>query len=297
MSNTPANLAVLFADVSGSTRLYETLGDVRALEFIGLCVNIMREVTAEHGGRVVKTIGDEVMSVFPSVLAGVQAASDMQTRVNLQDAIGGERLAIRVGLQFGPVIEKGEDVFGDCVNIAARMATLAKAGQIITTRETVEALPPTMKDLIRHFDKLPVRGKELEIAICEIIWQNNEDLTNLASRMGTHVPSRIRLRLHHGEREVAFGPAQRQLTLGRDATCNIILVDRKASRQHARIERRRDKYVLIDQSSNGTYLTIQGQPENRLRREEAVLHGRGLISFGHSHALDPTEVVTFEIEM
>jgi hypothetical protein len=152
-----------------------------------------------------------------------------------------------------------------------------------------------MNELVRHFDKLPVRGKELEIAICEIIWQHNEDLTNLASRMGTHSPSGIRLRLRQGEREIVFGPEQRQLTLGRDATCDIIVVDRKASRQHATIERRRDKYVIIDQSSNGTYLTIQGQPENRLRREEAVLHGRGSISFGHPHTLNQAEVVTFVV--
>ncbi len=296
MSNTSANVVVLFADVIGSTRLYETLGDVRALDSIGLCVNIMRAVTAERGGRVVKTIGDEVMSVFPAVLAGVQAASDMQTRVNLQDSVSGERLAIRIGLQFGPVIEKGGDVFGDSVNVAARMAALAKAGQIITTRETAEALPPDMHDLIRYFDKMTVRGKEQEIAICEIIWQHNEDLTNLASRMGTHSRSVIRLRLRQGEREIVFSPDQRQLTLGRDAACDVVLADRKASRQHARIERRRDKYVLIDQSSNGTYLTIQGQPENRLRREEAVLHGRGSISFGHSHTVDQPEVVAFDVE-
>jgi hypothetical protein len=220
----------------------------------------------------------------------------MQTRVNMQESTGGKRLAIRIGLQFGPALEKGDDVFGDCVNVAARMTTLAKAGQIITTEGTVEAMPPTMRDLARNLGKVPVRGKEQEITICEIIWQQGEDLTALGSRMDFRSHSQVRLRLHHGEHEVVFEHAQKQLTLGRDATCDLVIADRKASRQHARIERRREKYVLIDQSSNGTYLTFQGQPESRLMREEVVLHGRGLISFGHSRTTGPADVVAFEVE-
>ena len=296
MQNIPGSLAILFADVSGSTRLYEKLGDARALECIGLCLNIMREVTAEHGGRVVKTIGDEVMCVFPTVSAGAKAAADMQARVSMQDPAGGQRLAIRIGLQFGPVLEKADDVFGDSVNVAARMASLAKAGQIITTGDSVDAMPPSMRALTRNLDTVSVKGKEEDIAICEIIWQHGEDLTSLATRMDAGPPSQIRLRLRHGGREVVFGPEQKQMTLGRDASCDLVIADRKASRQHARIERRRDKYVLIDQSSNGTHLTVHGQPEIRIRREEFVFQGRGSISFGHPYAADPTEVVVFEIE-
>jgi class 3 adenylate cyclase len=101
----------------------------------------------------------------------------MQTRVNMQESTGGKRLAIRIGLQFGPALEKEDDVFGDSVNVAARLATLAKAGQIITSAGTVEALPPTMRELARNLGKVPVRGKEQEITICEIIWQQGEDLT------------------------------------------------------------------------------------------------------------------------
>ena len=296
MQNTPGSLAVLFADVSGSTSLYEKLGDAQALECIGLCLNIMREVTAEHGGRVIKTIGDEVMCVFPTVAAGAKAAADMQARVSMQDPAGGQRLAIRIGLQYGPVLEQADDVFGDSVNIAARMASLAKGGQIITTGDSVEAMPPSMRALTRNLDTVSVKGKEEDIAICEIIWQHGEDLTSLATRMDVGPPSKTRLRLRHGEREVVFGPEQKQMTLGRDASCDLVIADRKASRQHARIERRRDKYVLIDQSSNGTHLTLHGQPEIRIRREEFVFQGRGSISFGHPYASDPTEVVVFEVE-
>ena len=62
---------------------------------------------------------------------------------------------------------------------------------------------------------------------------------------------------------------------------------------HAKIERRRDKFVFIDQSSNGSYITFKGENEILLRREELLLRGSGSISFGHTYSKDPSEVVEF----
>ena len=87
-----------------------------------------------------------------------------------------------------------------------------------------------------------------------------------------------------------------RLTFGRDPASDFVIADKKASRQHARIERRRDKYVLVDISSNGTFVTFRGQEEFALRREEVILRVHGSISFGHGYADDPTEIVAFEIE-
>ncbi|MGB7543320.1 MAG: adenylate/guanylate cyclase domain-containing protein [Burkholderiales bacterium] len=292
------NRAVLFGDVSGSTRLYEKLGDARALKCIGLCMNIMRDVAIRHAGRVVKTIGDEVMCVFPGASEAAQAAIEMQSRIGLQDAVDGHRLAIRVGLQFGPVIEEADDVFGDSVNVAARMASLAKAGQIITTSESVEAMGPVLRESTRSLASLSVKGKQEEVAVCEIIWQQSEDMTALVTKLsGGRNSARMRLRLRHSGREVVLGPDREALILGRDASSDLVIADRKASRQHARIERRRDKYILQDLSSNGTFVTFHGQPELGLRREEVVLHGQGSISFGHPYSADPTEVVAFDVQV
>jgi class 3 adenylate cyclase len=293
MDNQATNQAVVFADVSGSTRLYEVLGDKRALECIGLCLEIMRGATLDHGGRVVKTIGDELMGVFPSATAAARAASDMQTKVGMQDTVSGERLAIRVGVHFGPVIEKAGDVFGDCVNVAARMTSLAKAGQIITTKEVVDSLPADLRTMTRSLHTFSVKGKKEAVSIYELFSQRSEDATTLASRPPE---MQVRIRLRHNAREVVPEADRKSVAFGRDPASDFVIADKKASRQHARIERRHPKYVLIDMSSNGTYLTFQGQPEIALRREEVALHGRGSISFGHRYVEDPSEVVTFEIE-
>ncbi len=290
----PNEMAVLFADISGSTKLYDTLGDARAKTLIDECIGIMRGVVAHYQGRVIKTIGDEVMCVLPDADSGHLAATDMQLKVAALPAVANVKRAIRVGLHAGPVIEEAGDVFGDTVNMAARMAGLAKGMQIITTSATVERLSPALRGSTRKIAALSVKGKGDDVDVCEVIWQAGEDLT-----MGTAsimmAPSQIKLHLTHGARELVLEQANAGIALGRDAGCQIVLADRMASRVHARIERRRDNFFLVDQSTNGTFVTFAGESEIVLRREEVMLRGQGRIAFGHSISKSSEETVNFAV--
>ncbi len=291
MTSTASEFAVLFADVSGSTRLYESVGDAAALATIGCCLATIRTACEGHGGRVVKTIGDEVMAVFAVADHAADAAAEMQARISELPAAGRARLGIRVGFHFGPAIEVEGDVFGDSVNTAARMAALAKAEQVILSGQTADLLSPLLRTRVRQIDSLTVKGKHKDIGIFELIWQGPDaDLTALATRP-MHVPARILLR--HGAREIELNEARPSVTLGRDPQNDVVIADRMASRLHARIERRRDKFVLVDQSSNGTFVTIEGDPEIQLRREEIVLRGRGRATFGHAWKDAADEALTF----
>jgi class 3 adenylate cyclase len=292
-SKVERNLCVLFADVSGSTRLYEKLGDKEALHAVERCLNRMTRATEQFKGRVVKTIGDEVMAVFDSAEAGMEAACSMQQRVHDLPPVSGIKLAIRVGFHFGPAIEEARDVFGDTVNTAARMAGLAKAGQIITTAETVGALPQLLRQSTREIDALAIKGKKEDVRVCEVIWQESDDLTmKSASVVAPAVAARLTVR--HGGEERVLDASHGVFSLGRDAASDIIIADRRASRSHARIERRRDKFVLVDQSTNGTYVTFDGEAEFALKREEVILRGRGRISFGHAYDAEG-EAVEFRV--
>ncbi|HEY7788191.1 MAG TPA: adenylate/guanylate cyclase domain-containing protein [Casimicrobiaceae bacterium] len=286
-----SELAVLFADVSGSTRLYESLGDERALATVGQCLAFVREACDGHAGRVIKTIGDEIMAVFPLADQAAEAATAMQARISTAPFVDGQRIAIRVGFHFGPAIETGADVFGDSVNIAARLANVAHASQVITSAATASMLSPWLRARTRELAALTVKGKQQDMTVFELLWQDsNDDLTTLSTRVSV---TPARLRVHHGDREIVLDAWQATLSLGRDAQNDVVIDDRKASRMHAHIERRRDRFVLIDHSSNGTFLTVEGEPEIPLRREEFVLRGSGRISFGHAHAIDPRETVDF----
>ena len=286
-----AEMAVLFADVSGSTRLYESLGDERALATIEHCLSKVRDACEGHHGRVVKTIGDEVMAVFPTADDAAQAAAVMQARISAEPAVDTQRLSIRVGFQFGPALLTDDDVFGDSVNVAARLVGVAHGAQIITSAATVSALSPWLRPRARELTAVTVKGKLRDVSVFELIWQDSaDDLTTLATRI---IAPAVQLRIRHGEREIILGDRQAMVALGRDAQNDLVIADRLASRMHAHIERRRDRFVLVDHSSNGTFLTIADEPEIPLRREEFILRRHGHISFGHAYARDPSETVEF----
>ncbi len=291
MSGPDQDLAVLFADVAGSTRLYEQLGDAAALAAISQCLALVEHASGGHGGRLIKTIGDEAMVVFPTADQAAAAAAEIQIRMEELARTGNLRVALRIGFHFGAAIEADGDVFGDSVNVAARMVGLAKSGQVILSATTARVLSPHLGANVRELDVLTVKGKDKDIGIVELIWQDTSELTALSTRPRYRA---ARLALQHGARAIQLNESTAALTLGRDAGNDVVIADKRASRLHARIERRRDKFALVDQSSNGTYVTVEGEREIQLRREEMLLRGRGRISFGHSFAADPAETVEFD---
>ena len=243
------------------------------------------------GGQVIKTIGDEVLATFPTSDAAAQAAIEIQMRVSSQRTSRGTALSMHIGFHSGPTIEDAGDVFGDAVNVAARMTSFATGGQIFTSAQTVAELSPVLRGRTRDHAAHTLKGKERDVGLFEFLWQESEDeLTAMSPRLAL-APAMVKL--VHGPRKIELGEAHSVLTLGRDLQSDVVIADRKASRMHARIERRRDKFVLIDHSSNGTWITIEGEPEIMIRREELMLRGRGSVCFGHAHADDPAEFLAF----
>jgi class 3 adenylate cyclase len=284
--------AILFADVSGSTALYESLGDKPAAKAIEACLEELRGIVAKRDGRVVKTIGDEIMVVFGNAEAACNAAREMQLRVIALPPIAGVKLAIRIGFHFGPVLEDKSDFWGDCVNTAARLAGLAKAGQILTSGATANALPAAQRGNLRDLDAIQVKGKHEAVRVFELMWEDTEDSTQLA-RLASSAKVEARLTLEVGERTLDFPREKTSLTLGREGTCDIVVKEKTASRLHARIERRGVQYVLIDESTNGTYVEIEGDREVLLRRDRVMLRGRGKIALGTSTGA-AVELVLFD---
>ena len=293
MTAVSKHFAILFADVSGSTSLYEKLGDRSALAAVESVLSELRKSIAFQSGRVVKTIGDEVMAVFDTADRAMLAACDMQNSVAAIPPINGVRLAIRAGFHFGPALEDEGDFFGDAVNTAARMAGLAKGGQVITSGTTIDALSPLLQASARDLDAMPVKGKQDEIRIFEVIWQDSDDLTALAAReapVDAHEPT---LSLTYGEQVLTLGTARPSASLGREAGNDLAVSDKLASRVHCKIEYRRRKFFLVDQSTNGTYVKFEGDAEIVLKREQLLLRGRGVISLGGSSSAADARVVAF----
>ncbi len=290
-----AQAAVLFADVSGSTRLYEMAGDAIAAAAIHRCITLLKQKTESAGGRVMRTFGDEILAVFPSADAAARAAMEMQSGFAQLAPVAGTRLGVRIGFNFGPVMERDGELFGDAVNVGSRLAGLAEKDQIITSSETIEALSPVLKASCRRLYSVSVKGKEHEVELCQVIWQHSEDSTSLVIAQPTPAPRNVALRLRYRATEIILDASRSSLALGRDKSAELVIEDAKASRAHCKVERRMHKFVLADHSANGTFVTVEGDPEVVLRRDEFTLRGHGWIAFGQPRSAT-AELVEFFCE-
>jgi len=277
-------LVILFADVVGSTRLYDMLGDERARDLIAICVGLMRQATEQHGGKVVKTMGDEIMATFEDCDSALDAAVKMQTEVHAHPGlvVEGQQVAIRIGAHFGPAVIEPRDVFGAAVHTANRMTSQAKAGQIIITDAIYNRLASEWREVSRQVDVSVPRGQHDEIGVYEVLWQS-EDVTSMLPSIATiteqHQPFRIRIR--HRDRELILDDRkQTSLKIGRGDDNDLVVRGHLVSRLHARIEAGKHRFVLVDESTNGSFVRTSKGEDTYVRRDSASLKGSGLIGLG-----------------
>ena len=289
-------MAILFADISGSTSLYELLGDTLAHQQIALCMTSLAAVTTTYEGRVVKTNGDDLLCIFSSIEHAALAACAMQESL-MEDppttrAAGPAKLAVRVGLHVGPVITEKSDIYGDAVNVAARIVGLAKMGQIVTTRQVVEQLPPLLRSSTRLIDHTQLRGKKEVFDLFEVLWRQ-DDTTLMSPDLVVAPQQHGQMILTYSAYRIAVGPNRTLIVLGRGEAADLRVDETMASRLHARIEYRRGRFFLVDQSTNGSYLDNDGA-EIFVRRDEAALESHGRISLGRPFAHNVHSVVHFD---
>jgi class 3 adenylate cyclase len=272
-------VAILFADVVGSTQLYDKFGDTKASETVARCLDVMKDSTHQFNGTVIKTIGDEVMSTFAVVDDAMSAASEMQTRIsNGEDEIP---VAIRIGCHFGPVVQERNDIFGAAVHTANRMTSQAKAKQIIISGTTVERMGAEWRKHTRQIDVATVRGRLDEVALFEVLWQP-EEATSMLPTIDWESKSKgaTVLTVSFRDKRVIVDGNRKSINMGRAEENDLVVKGNLISRVHARIEMRRGKFILVDQSTNGTFLENARGEEIFIRRDSTELTGEGIIGLG-----------------
>lgn len=251
--------ALLFVDFTGTSELYDHLGDRSARETINELLTRMTGVTKRYSGVLVRTLDDEMLCRFPTAERCIKAAISMQEELanNMTLPVP---MQMRMGLHWGPItIEKG-DVFGEAVSVAARLSSIAKPGQILTSKDTLLSLPKIMLNKTR-----PLQTRTpTDMSLYEVLWdeENNEVL-----------------HLRYQDQQIDM-PKEHFLKIGRDAICDIVMDSSLASRLHAKIENRHGKFIFIDQSTNGSYVRTEDGNVSYLLREEIALWGTGVISLG-----------------
>ena len=276
-------VAIVFADVVGSTQLYDKFGDTKASETVAHCLEIMKDATHQFNGTVIKTIGDEVMSTFETVDDAMGAAVMMQTRVTTETKEDGIPVTIRIGCHYGPVVQEQNDIFGAAVHTANRMTSQAKAKQIVISGFTVEQMSPDLRKQTRQIDVATVRGRLDEVALYELVWQPEEATSMLPTIEWESRDRRAsKLLLNFRDSTIEVSDKRKSINLGRADDNDLVIKGNLISRIHAKIEMRRGKFVLVDQSTNGTFIqNVRGQ-ETFVRRDTTELGEEGTIGLGRA---------------
>ena len=290
-------LVVLYADVAGSTQIYEQHGDTLARDAMATCIEVLTAVTSRLEGRLVKTIGDEVMCAFKDPVKAVLASNEMQLavqRASQEDRFAVGELRIKIGLHFGPALEETNDVFGEAHLVASQLVNMAKADQILTSEQTLEQVPDALRVGSRMLETTLVDGVSGEVTVYEMIWEVS-GLTQVADvRPQRERVTHTELRLVYKGEEHVVGEDRPVLTLGRVKENDVIVETDLTSRQHAEIEYARGRFHLSDHSSNGTVLVSESGAEQVLRRDKATLGDSGKICLGGRPDDNTDGVMTFQ---
>lgn len=251
---------------------------------IARCLEALGAAVEAGGGRVMRRRGSELMALFATPDAAAAAAARMHHEAARLFPAG--ELGVHSAFHCGPVRQRGHDVFGDTVNLAAELASRAGQGQILTSQETAAGLGGDLRLAVR-----PLPAKAPAAALGELAWRELPDECLEGAARGRA----SELHLTYRYNTVVRRRQGDSLTIGRDPDCDLCVDMRLASRRHCTIERRGENFLLRDHSTNGTFIAMNGERELRLRAEETVLHGRGWLSFGASRLL-AEELVQFRCE-
>lgn len=274
--------SAFFADIASSTRLVVEEGDDTARVVLVRYVGMLADAASAAGGEVANRLGDGVFCILPSAEDAAAAAAVMHDAVEL--ASSRERLArplrVRIGFVHGPVVRSEEGWFGNTVHRASRVGALAKAGQTLVPRGTLDLLSPRWQRASRFHDRSVLRGGSGEEELHEILWDASFTSVLDVAAAAPATPHVAGVELACGEHTVRVDAARPRAELGRDPACDLHVTSSGVSRLHAVVEWNRGRVELGDVSTNGTMVERAGRGTRRVHHDRVVLEGEGKIWLG-----------------
>ena len=300
-----AERTVLFADLRGSTALYETLGNAEATSVVTHTVTALSRAVPSCGGELIKTLGDGLMAVFDDAASAVQAAmlmhevlEGMVNRGSERGASSGLRaLRLQVGLARGEVVEMAGDCFGDAVNVAARLLDHAGDNETLLTVEVLQGLPLDLRSRFRSLDRLVLRGRAEPVQVHVLGGRRGVGSDMAATQFGdvTTVSEPDGLRLVWADLHRLFASQQTPVVLGRSPQATFCVDDGRVSRSHARVDWHSGSFQITDLSYNGTYVRFNDGEIVSLRRGSCTLHGSGTVGLGGTPTDPGSACVSFDV--
>lgn len=298
---------IVFADLFGSTGVFESLGNAKATEVVTRATSWIAQHCTDHGGHVVKLLGDGVLMVFDNSRQAVETVIELQRKYQsvLSQAPTNAYMPLRVGVARGSVEFVDNDCYGDAVNIAARLSELTNAHQIWVNRDAIEDGFTLPQERFRALGSIHIRGRAEPCEVFQVEWQENQstDLMTLQADLDHSGNSKInqdalgiQIKLNWLDQQRVFRAYDLPIHIGRSRQVEFVVDDVRVSRKHARIDWRNGSVVLVDVSSYGSWVRFSGGgPDILLRREECVLHGQGELALGAPLNDDTAPIISFSV--
>lgn len=278
--------AVLFAGLAGPAGVAFADREKRLLiDTLGQAVDL-------SGGRIVIRREGELMALFATADAAATAAMRMHAYAETLQKQGG--FGVRIGFHSGPVKQRGDDIFGDTVNLALQLVDQAKTGQIVTSQSTAATLSPAVQDRLKPLGHIEPKGEAGKVLVGELAWRKAPDDPRPEIIAAPPV-QRGALRLQYRKEVVVRRREGDVVTIGREGDCDLVIAGQAVSRRHCTIERRNARFFLTDHSTNGTFVAAESAPETPVRTATVPLAGRGRIGIGQSCVV-ASDIVTFAAE-
>ncbi|MBP6851382.1 MAG: adenylate/guanylate cyclase domain-containing protein [Rhodoferax sp.] len=297
---------VMFADLMGSTGVFETIGSARASRVVTGLTQWIGDLVVAHHGRVVKTLGDGVLAVFPHAPDAISSVVDIQRshQKRIASSSAGTRMPIRIGVARGDVEFVDGDCYGDAVNVASRLSDLSGPHQIWANNLSLEKSVEADGVRFRPLGPITIRGRVEPCQVFQVEW--HVDVTSdFLTMQATLAPADEQLErdllggeieLHWLDQRKRFRSHQLPIHIGRVSQAEFVVNDPRVSRTHARIDWRNGSILLVDVSTYGSWVRFSGGGADLLlRREECVLHGKGEIALGASFSDLSVPTVMFSV--
>ena len=272
-----------------TTVLYAELHSPGQADTAARYLRVLGQAAELSGGRVLHSRENGVLALFSTPNAAAAAAARMHTYA---DTLPPEpaKPGLRIGFHAGPVRQREQDIFGDTVNLAIQVAEQARNGQVLVSDDTASGLSSVIQDYVRPLRRMPLKGAPGEMLLGELVWR--DAIKPIAAASAAAAEARVVLRVTCSGRTLTRRRQGDSVSIGRDAECDLRVEGAQVSRRHCRLVVRGRALVLLDESTNGSFVAVPGKPEMHVRGGELALPASGRIGLGQPCSA-AGEVVTY----
>lgn len=279
------DVAVMFTDIKGSTAYFERFGDIAGVMMVHQCTELLKKQIAKHDGTFIKSIGDAVMAMFEDCASAVRAGVDMQLALKHYNAFRApeEQIRVRIGLNYGNGIVRSNDVFGDVVNVASRVESVAQPEQILISGSVQERVTSLGLFSINYLGRFALKGKEGSTDLFEVVWDASARARPLAahtvisSAPGLQPPRFKLLHIVTGSEGRDWEMGAQPLTIGRGGADIAFPDDSRMAPLHARLSAQAGQVTVEDLSDYGVFVRLVAT--YTLQQDDLILMGTQMLRF------------------